>query len=247
MITTIAAATTTSVEPYRLQLWSLSMPRRSRPTAATVVAVFNLIIGIPCFCCMGASIGFEASGLADQQAAAPPPPNAGNNALQGLMKMAKEAKEQQDFVAREVPSLKTALIANSIIVLIYALALTMSAIGLLKGQPFARTLCLGASTVMLLTVAGTTVFSAVMVLPAQKKFQEKKQAEGNPVEVGNGIVEIAVRLLVRGSYPALAIALLMTGSVRAYYGGGRIDAEDQNAADRGEVEYDRRLDDDYYR
>jgi hypothetical protein len=226
------------------------MPPRSKPAALTIVAILNLVVGLPCMCCMGLNAGV----LAATGGAANQPKAAANDPLgQAMEKM----NEQVDFFSKEVPSYKVEQIAYNVVAVLCSIVLVISAIGLFMGRAWGRIGTIAASAVMIIAVLGNTVYTVAAVLPAAKKFEQQQvgQQAGPPPPKGaqevSGFIGVCFALLIGAGYPAAAIAMLMTGPVRQYFAEGASRRDDgyddrRDDLDRRDDDYDRRRDDDYY-
>src|SRR5262245_17935538 len=184
------------------------MPPRSKPANLTIVAILNVIIALPCVCCMG----FTAIGAASMGDAGvnQPKPAANDPFGEAMFKM----NEQANFIAKEAPGYKAEQLAYSVVVLLCSIGLLISAIGLFMGQQWGRMLSIAACAVMIVAALGNTVYTVIYVMPATKKFEEQhvaKQAGPPPpkgAQEAGGLVAVCVALLIGAGYPAVAIAML---------------------------------------
>lgn len=227
------------------------MAKRSKPPVLIIVGVLNLIIGISCLCCMS----FAMIGTLMQDAAVGAQPGqgaAGNNPFE---KIAEQAKEQEDFIAKEVPGYKAMQIGVIVIAMLFAIGLLISSIGLFMGQSWGRWMCILVCLFMMLVGVGNAVWRVAMVLPAQQKFMDQQVAAGKmPGNQGAFNVgrfgAVGADLLWSVGYPILAIGLLMTPAVRDYFSNkGRREDDDFDRRGDYDDDYDdrprRRRDDDY--
>lgn len=216
------------------------MPKRSKPAAVTIVAILNIVVALPCMCCMG----FNAVGLAAMGGgAANQPKPAANDPFGQAM---AQSNEQINFLAKEAPGYKAEQIGYNVVAVLCSLVLLIASIGLFMGQAWGRMATIAACAVMILIALGNAVYSAAFIVPAATKFQEQKVAQqaGPPPPKGafeaGGVIGICLGVLVGAGYPAAAIAMLMTGSVREYFASrSRRDEHDEY---RRDDDYDQRDD-----
>lgn len=224
------------------------MASRKKPAILYVIATLNLILGIPCLCCMScAGFGTVAGEVMKPPAGAKADPN------NPLTQMNEQLEEQQKFMVKEVAGYKAIQIGVIVVTILYSLALIISAIGLFMGQSWGRWMCIMACIVMILVGLASTVHNLFVVMPASKKFNEQQAAAAKPAASGEWYaagsgVNIALSLAWQLGYPILAIALLMAGPAAGYFSNkGRrdnLDRPDEDWDRRGNDDIDDR-DDDY--
>jgi predicted membrane protein DUF2127 len=232
------------------------MAVRKKPPALLMVAIINLVLGLPCMCCMGVGALGTAAGMGPGGKAQPAP--APGQAANPFTKFAQDAQEQQEFMAKKAPGYQTGQLAFMIVSAVFSLVLIVTAVGLLLGQSWGRLLCIIACALVIPLGVAHLVHRVVYVLPAAREFTNQKMQKAGGAAPPAGSVELggAVGLLPDAAigvfYPLLAIALLMTGPVREYFASGgprqrvgdsRFDEFQDEFRRRGDDE-DRRRDDD---
>jgi hypothetical protein len=225
------------------------MPRRSKPPVLLIVGIMNLVLGIPCLCCMG----FAMVGTAMQTQSSPAGggnANANANAGNPFAKLNADLEEQDRFRQKEVAGWKPVQIVVIVIAMAFSIALMVSGIGLILGQAWGRWMCIAACALMMVVGLGNAVWRAAVVLPAQQRFADQQIKAGKaPSNQGGmmaagGIGAVLLDILWSMGYPALAIGLLMTGGVRRYFSAPRrVDTYDDEFDDRRDDDHDRRRDD----
>ena len=228
------------------------MARAKRPVGVTLIAVFNLILGIPCL--LGALCEPFAEDVAVAMLESLPKPPAG----QGEDPV-KLVKDEQEFMRKEIPNQKPMLIAFAVFRLAYSLLLLVSAIALLSNKPMGRMLALAAAVLMAITTAGSLVYSAAFVLPAASKWEKQQANVAKPAAAPQtaaifGVAGLVCSGLIGFGYPAVVFFVLMSGSARQFFSGRpATDLEgdefdrprdDFDDSDRRRDDYDDRRDDD---
>jgi uncharacterized membrane protein len=235
------------------------MATSKRPAGAMVIAVFNLVFGLPCVCCTGfASVGSMMSAV-----------NPGKNQEEikiddkdadkmAFLKLMKQELEKSDVLEKEVPHMA---IANFVIYAIGALGsllMFVSGILLLMMRNSGRQLCIVGSVLLLITFTADMLYSAVFVYPPTKKFEEKKQREGKESQQDSGmgpgvsaLVGPCAGLAVGGGYALLAIAVMLSGVTRDAFAAAARErdsdrpGDDYSAYDRPPDDFDNRPNDDF--
>jgi hypothetical protein len=213
------------------------MARKKKSVAVIVVAVLNLVLGIPCVICI--PVGLIATqglkGMAKQNQAAGPNDPFG------------QIEEQEKFMEKEAPGFKAMQYVSATIQVFYGLGLIISAALLLVGKPAGRYLCIAACICFAFWMIGHSVYQVAFVMPAGKKYTEKRLQEMKAPPPPKGLFEastavaLGFNLFIGVGYPLLAIALLMTSGAReALTKRRRADTEDLRDEDYDDYE-DRRL------
>jgi hypothetical protein len=223
--------------------------RKKKPPVLMIIAILNILIALPCMCCLGSNAVVLVA-MPPEQAANQPKP-AANNPFGQMM---AQQGEQLAFIAKESPGYTAEQIGYNIIAVLVSIGLLTSAIGLFMGQSWGRLLCMAACAVMVLAALGNTIYTVAYILPATKKFQSQQlQKGGAPPPPGTSegraagsVIGIAGVLLVGAGYPVLAIGLLMTSPVRSFFSGGgrRPDDDYDDDFDRRAEQDDDRDDED---
>src|SRR5262245_980617 len=234
------------------------MPRPKRPGGAALIAVCNILLGLPCLCCTGITAFGNGTDLVNPE----PPAAPGNKqqappAQQGdkFDQMFEELDEQGQFLAREMPHQSMVMLAINVVLVIASLALLVSGVGLLMLRPWGRMLCLVAALVLATVTTAEIVYDVIFLVPAMKKFDEhlekKRLAQKQPAppmsKMDGTTIMLALSALLGVGYPILAIVVMMTAPVRAAYAGAPPDEHDRYQSDD---EYDappRRDEEDYER
>jgi hypothetical protein len=186
------------------------MARKKTSAAVIVVAVINLVLGVPCLICIPTSlIASEAlKGMAKQNQAAGPANPFG------------QIDEQERFMEKEAPGFKTIQYVASGVQVLYALGLIVSAALLLVNKPAGRYLCIAICALFAAWTIGNSVYQVSVAMPAARKYLEKRlqDLKGPPPPKGlfeaSSAVGLGFNILMGVGYPLLAIALLMTPGAR---------------------------------
>ncbi len=190
------------------------MARPSRPASATLIAVCNILIGLPCLCCSGYSTVQDAAdaGKANQA-------QAGNPAQANTFE-ARIDKVTAD-VEKAIPHHRAVTLASDIGSILGSLLLLVSGVGLLLGRPFGRWFCLVGAGLVLACSVVEVVEIAAFALPESRKAEANlgPPAPGQPhIEVSDILVGVIFLEVVTGvGYPLLAIVVMMTAPVRRFY------------------------------
>lgn len=213
---------------------------KKMPIAAILVAIGNLILFAPCFCCSGFGLAFGSA--------------VGDGSVFAVNQQQKEEiKRQQAQLDREVPNMKTiGLIFNAANVL-GSMVMVAAAIGLLMKQSWGRMLCILGAALMILITLGNTIYQATSVLPVTLRLQEQQMRQQNPGAAppkgffqGVGYGTLIFMTLFLAGYPLIALILMMTGPVRDFYSGGARDRSHEDELEAGwgdEPDRGRRRDD----
>lgn len=214
------------------------MARRTRPAAATFVAVINILLGIPCLCCSGCVSGGQILGMAtgnqgEEELDAPDDPN------DPIGSAIKNMARQEEFIAKEVKHEMVLTLIVNIGSLIASLILLVSGFMLLTGHSSGWLAAILGLLILLGCTTVEVINNVVFVMPAAKKFDvQEEQAERKKADEISStsalMINIALKSAIGIAYPILALILLMTGPVRAFY------------AQRTSDEHDRYQDDDEY-
>lgn len=206
------------------------MAQRTRPTSATLIAVLNLLIGIPCICCSGAMAGMTLFGLAAdkaQPAAAVPVEPKIDPKQDPFGAVMEQVKIQQAFMQKEVPSINTVQLILESIVVMYSFMLLVAGVLMLMNRPAGRLLGLLGVVLMGLTTLASVGYRGAVVYPAMAKWDEKEQArlkaKNQPTPPIGGSQSMLIGLgfgaLINLGYSCLAFFVLMSAPVREFYSG----------------------------
>jgi hypothetical protein len=243
------------------------MPRRSRPISATLIAIGNILVGLPCLCCSGGlSLVYgmnlveppqaklaNAQGQEDDKnqgnngaAASPEPENI-------FDKLKQDDDELEAFLQKELPQRSAVNLAIGIVQTVGSLTLLVSGILLLMGRPMGRTLCFAAAGLLLISGAADVAYSVSFEYPATVKFDQVKaqelKAKNLPPEESQKsdslLFMIGIVALFSIGYPLLAAGVMITGPVREYYRPNPAQDDELNRY-HGDEDYRRpRYDDDF--
>jgi hypothetical protein len=143
------------------------MAKKQKPVGVMLIAIFNLIFGLPCL--LGAlCIPFAGDASLAMLEALPKAPGP------QAQDPAKMVKDQQEFMRKEIPAQKAVTIALAVLQLGYSLLLLVSGIMLLSGKPLGRTLAIVAVALMALTTLANIAFGAMFVVPATSKWEQQQ-------------------------------------------------------------------------
>jgi hypothetical protein len=196
------------------------MAKAKRPVGATVIAVFNLLFGLPCICCAGIASGgslFSAMDKGnDQNAFKIEDKDAAQNPF---LKGMKQGMEEQEFVEKEVSHSNIANFVMYAIGTLASLLLFVSGILLLMMRNSGRWICILGAGLLLTSAAADMLYSTVFVYPAVQKYQDKQRREGKlaPDTTGPEISALGqpgAFLVLGGGYAILAIAVMLSGPTR---------------------------------
>jgi len=181
----------------------------SRPGSATTFAVFNLILGGLLLIC----------GIVSMQEA----------------KVEVNGKdltqEKNDFLAKEIPAYSTYRVASPILMMVIAVGLCLSAVGLLMFQNWGRMLAIGVGGVLVLYHIFDTIYQIALVNPGVAKFTNTTDFKAGAVVSGFRTVFIVGWALLVVAYGIVLVLGLMGGrTARAFR--GEFDPQDM-ADDRG--------------
>ncbi len=218
------------------------MARMKRPIGITLIAIFNLIFGVPCLLGSMCAPFAEDLALAMVEALPKPPKGQGPDPV-------KMIKDQQEFMRNEIPAQKPIMIAFGVLQLTYSLLLLVSGIFLLSNKPMGRMLAMAAVGLMVITTLGNIVFTAAFIIPATSKW-EKQQANVGPqaqpaTAAISGVGGIACSALIGFGYPAVVLIVLMSGPSRKFFSGrpASSDKDDDFDHPRDDFDDDRRRND----
>lgn len=222
------------------------MAKAKRPVGATVIAVFNLILGLPCLCCAGLASGGSLMSVMDK----------GNNqdefkidekdaAKNPFLKGFKQELEKGDFIEKEVPHMNAVNFVVYAIGVFAGLALLVSGILLLMMRNSGRLICIVGAALLLFHFTVDLAYTAVSVYPAAQKFEEKQRKEGKAPanNAGVGIASATLvgpilLLVLGGSYAVLAVAVMLSGATRDAFAAARGDRSDYGDFNRPPEDYD---------
>lgn len=219
------------------------MAKAKRPAGATVIAVFNLLFGLPCLCCAGISSGGSLVTAMDK----------GNNqnafkidekeaAKNDILKSIKQSMEEQEFVQKEVSHFYVANFVMYGIGTVASLLLFISGIVLLTMRNSGRWICILGAVLLLTNAVSDMVYSAAFVYPATQKFQEKQRREGKSPDddaAVSALIAPGAFLVLGGGYAILAIAVMLSGATRvAYAAAARAGRSHDDEFDRPPEDYD---------
>jgi hypothetical protein len=211
---------------------------KSAPVAATLVAIVNLVLFLPCLCTscysgISVAAGMEGGGFAFDP------------------KQKEQLKKMEAELDQKLPNRKPVGIAFSILGLIDSAAMVAAAIGLLMKKPWGRLACILASVLMIVFSLVSLIYAAAVVMPptieAQEAMMKGNPGPAPPAGMMAAIMygSLAFSALLNIGYPLLAVFLMMTGSVRAFYSQEAYERR-QAEAEGGGRDDDRRRDDDDY-
>lgn len=206
------------------------MPRTRRPTIILVMAILNMVMGgITLLCGLCA-----AGGNALLAAMATSAPGAVGNPVQDMT----------TFLNKEVPGWQAVEIGRGILLILFAIVLVVSGIGLLKMQKWARWLSVSYAVVSLLFTLGYTVFELGLVLPATEKYQKQQEQLNKSVapppgfQAGQRVGSMVGIVIASGVSIAFAIALaivMFLPDVAAAFAGKN---QKRHRRDYGEDDYE---------
>ncbi len=208
------------------------MPVQQRPTAVTVIAVINFIVGglgLLGLLCGGAALLFLFSVLGNVN----PPPGQPNplKEVQGLFE--------------SIPGYIPFIIASSVLGGIWAIVLIVAGVGLLRMRRWARLACLVYAIYTILGTVGSTIYTFAVVIPATEKWQADFEAKlrrkgpgGAPAPTGppptaNMVTNRASAVggaLYGMAYALVLLVVLNLPHVRAAFAGGGVSTTDEGAA-----------------
>jgi hypothetical protein len=139
------------------------MAVQKRPTAVTVIAVINFVLGglnLLGVCCTGGFMGLFVM-LARAQPAQGQP-----NPMKDLMDV---------FVA--IPGYVPFLIASTVLGTILAIVLIVAGVGLLRMRGWARMACMVYAVITILATLGNTIYTVAVANPAMQKGMAEWQAK----------------------------------------------------------------------
>jgi hypothetical protein len=219
------------------------MATQKRPVGVTIIAIFNLLVGIPCL--LGAlCTPFVEEIVVGMMESLPKPPA-------GQQDPVKMVKDQQEFMRKEIPAQKPALIAFAVVQLTYSLLLLVSGIALLSNKSMGRMLAIVAAVLMAATTLGNIVFTAAFVIPATSKWEKQQanipQQAPQPGAALSGAGSLVCSALIGFGYPAIVLIVLMGGPARQFFSGRPVLGRNDEFDDRSDDYDDQRDDDDRYR
>ncbi len=214
---------------------------KSLPAAALIVGILNLVLFVPCLCISGGSIAVESAG-----------------SLSGFGATAQQKEMQkklEESIRMEVPNQKAVQLVTSVVEVLCSIGMIVSAIGIFMKQSWGRLLCIISAVLLAIVFTALTIYQAAVVIPGTARATEQALKE-QKVPVSPGMLHavqyatVIVQALFMVGYPLLAIALLMTPSVRKTFSTSR-QTEDGDYDDLGRGgdddrrDYDDRRRDDY--
>jgi hypothetical protein len=184
---------------------------RYRPTAVTVIAILNFIIGgltIVGLVCSGMLLLFAASVLKS----VPPPPGGGPNPM----------TEMTDLF-QSIPGYIPYMIVSAILGVIMAVVLIVAGVGLLKMRLWARRACVVYSVYSILGAIGGFIYTTTVVNPAMERWQANLMARsglrGPPPSSAGGDVSAVIGSVVGMAYGITLLVVLFLPHVSAAFAG----------------------------
>ena len=191
--------------------------RVERPTSVIVIAIFQLIFGgLGLMCNLCAGIVLLAGGpQAFQFAGAGPNPG---TTLQ---------EEMEKFQSEKLPQAKAVQAVGFVTSLLFALMMVASGIGLLKMQPWARTLAIVYAIAGIANALFTTIYALMYTAPMMREFIALKKSQGNlkPQEtITINALELSTNLagyspLLFLVYPIIVLIILLRPKIGAAFRG----------------------------
>ena len=184
--------------------------RKSKSAVVMVVAIINLVLGVPCLVCVPTSFAIQGAMKGAVKA----------NARAGQNDPFAQAEEQEAFMEKEAPGYHLMQYLAVGASTLFALGLIVSAILLLMTNPWGRYLCIGVCLAYAIWTAGHAIYQVAVTLPATRKYLDQQFKKINAPPPPKGIFEVSAvfGLTINGlfgiGYPVLAIALLMTPAAR---------------------------------
>jgi hypothetical protein len=143
------------------------MPVQKRPTAVTVIAIINFVLGG--LALLNLLCGGLALALLAWMAGNMPVPAGQPNPF-----------KEMEGLFKSIPGFIPTVIAKTSLDLVLAIVLIVAGVGLLRMRRWARTACLIYAAVTILATLGYTVYNFAVVLPAMEKWQADFQAKMQP-------------------------------------------------------------------
>jgi hypothetical protein len=194
--------------------------QKTPPTSIKVVAILQLIFGGLGLLSSLAGLAFLAAGLQPGGGFGAPQQQANNPAAQ----MQKEMMEGLEKAQASVPGGKATQYGQMGVDLLLGVMMVLSGIGLLKMQPWGRSLAIAYGVLSLLLKVFAIVWGLVFVIPAMTEFIDAFGAKGPQQATFAMIMRISAYAAVIGPvivavYPIIVLYFMLNARTRAAFRG----------------------------